>query len=97
MLEIVYMAIKFVIPYAEVYVIDGAAENRLTIMSDIDILVILPEKPSFNEAIELRAKIMEKAEVLGLPLYAPIELNIVGKGDLRRYVEKDKIIPANKF
>ena len=46
---------------------------------DIEILVVLPEKPSFNEAVEFRMKIMEKAEELNLPLYAPIELHIVGK------------------
>ena len=66
-------------------------------MSDIDILVVLSEKLSFNEAVELRMKIMEKVEELGLPLYAPIELYIVGKEDLRKYVEKGKIIPANKL
>lgn len=95
--RIIYRAIKSVIPDAEVYVIGGAAENRLTIMSDIDILVVLSEKPSFNEAVELRMKIMEKVEELGLPLYAPIELHIVGKEDLRKYVKKGKIIPANKL
>jgi len=66
-------------------------------MSDIDILVVLSEKLSFNEAVELRMKIMGKVEELGLPLYAPIELHIVGKEDLRKYVEKGKIIPANKL
>lgn len=95
--RIIYRAIKSVIPDAEVYVIGGAAENRLTIMSDIDILVVLSEKPLFNEAVELRMKIMEKVEELGLPLYAPIELHIVGKEDLRKYVKKGKIIPANKL
>ncbi len=95
--RIIYRAIKSVIPDAEVYVIGGAAENRLTTMSDIDILVVLSEKPLFNEAVELRMKIMGKAEELGLPLYAPIELHIVGKEDLRKYVKKGKIIPANKL
>jgi len=66
--RIIYRAIKSVIPDAEVYVIGGAAENRLTTMSDIDILVVLSEKPSFNEAVEFCMKIMEKAEELNLPL-----------------------------
>ena len=64
---------------------------------DIEILVVLPEKPSFNEAVELRMKIMEKAEELNLPLYAPIELHIVSKEDLRKYVKKGKIIPVNRL
>ena len=35
-------AVKNVIPNAETYVTGGAAENRLTVRSDIDILVVLP-------------------------------------------------------
>ena len=95
--KIMYKAIKHVVPYAEVYLIGGAAENRLTIMSDIDILIVLPKKPSFNEAVELRTKIMERAEELGLPLYAPIELHIVGREDLERYWKKGKVVPLNQL
>lgn len=91
-------AVKNVIPNAEIYVIGGAAENRLTIRSDIDILVVLPcTAPTFNEAIELRSRILEEAVKLGLPLYAPIELHIVGREELKKYVKKGKVIPANKI
>ena len=89
-------AVKNVIPNAEIYVIGGAAEDRLTVRSDIDILVVLPCTPTFNEAIELRSRILEEAGKLGLPLYAPIELHIVGREELKKYVKKGKVIPANK-
>lgn len=49
--------IKETIPQGDVYLTGGAAENRLTILSDIDIVVVLPEKPSFEEAVKLRVKI----------------------------------------
>ena len=60
--ETLTQAIKNTIPEAEVYLAGGAAENRLTVLSDIDILVVLPQKPSLEEAAELRAKIWEEAE-----------------------------------
>ena len=89
-------AVKNVIPNAEIYVIGGAAENRLTVRSDIDILIVLPCTSTFNEVIELRSRILEEAGKLGLPLYAPIELHIVGREELKKYVKKDKVISANK-
>jgi len=39
---------------------------------------------------------LEEAGKLGLPLYAPIELHIVGREELKKYVKKDKVISANK-
>ncbi|MCY0868399.1 MAG: hypothetical protein OWQ48_04110 [Desulfurococcus sp.] len=63
-------------------------------MSDVDILVVIPSKPSFQQAVELREKIMEKAEQQGLPLYAPVELHIVGRENLEEYSKRGRIIPA---
>lgn len=63
-------------------------------MSDVDILVVIPSKPSFQQAVELREKIMEKAEQQGLPLYAPVELHIVGRENLEEYSKRCRIIPA---
>ncbi len=83
--SIVAKAVKEVCPTAEVYLIGGAAENRLTVLSDIDILIVLPHELSYNEIIELKIKILEKAEELGLPPYVPIELHIVGPKTQHRY------------
>ena len=95
--KIVYEAVKGIIPGAEVYVIGGAAEDRLTILSDIDVLIVLPYTPSFEEVIELRTKIMERAEELRLPVYAPIELHIIGKEEIKKYMKKGKIVPVSKL
>ncbi|RLE83814.1 MAG: hypothetical protein DRJ67_11595 [Thermoprotei archaeon] len=52
-------------PGAEVYLAGGAAEGRLTVLSDIDVLIVPPEKPGFSQAIEIRVRVLEKAEKLG--------------------------------
>ena len=64
---------------------------------DIEILVVLPEKPSLNEAVEFCMKIMEKAEELNLPLICSNRTSYSGKEDLRKYVKKGKIIPVNRL
>ena len=90
--KLIARAVSMVIPEAEAYLTGGVVEDRLTVLSDIDILIVLPHKPGFKEAVELRAKILEEAEKLGLPLYAPIELHIIGREELTRYTRKGKIM-----
>lgn len=94
--RLVYRTVKEITPEAEVYVTGGAAENRLTIRSDIDILIALSNKPSLSEAVELHSRIIEKAEEFGLPPYAPVELHIISKGEIRKYTRKSKVVPAEK-
>ena len=89
-------AVKATIPEAEVYVAGGAANDRLTIKSDIDVLVVLPNKPNFTKSVEIRAKILERAEKIKLPPYAPIELHIISREELEKYKRRDKIIPLNE-
>ena len=91
--HVVARAVKQVVPEAKAYLAGGAAENRLTVLSDIDILVVLPRRPGFREAAELRARILEEAEKLGLPLYAPVELHIVGEEDLEKYRRMGRLVP----
>jgi len=95
--KIVCEAVKGIIPDAEVYVTGGAVEDRLTVLSDIDVLIVLPYTPTFEEAVELRAKILEKAEELRLPMYAPIELHIIGKEEVKKYTKKGKIVPVSEL
>ena len=92
LVEIVRMAIEKVRPDAEIYVVGGAAEDRLTILSDIDVAVVLDEELSFEKSSELRARILEEAEKMGLPLYAPIELHIVSRKQFDRYTKKSRTL-----
>ena len=82
---LVACAVREVVPNARVFLTGGAAEGRLTVSSDIDVVVVLQHEPTFEEAAEIRAKILEEAEKLGLPIFAPVELHIVGNASLRRY------------
>jgi len=93
----VWLAVRRVAPDAEVYLVGGAAESRLTVASDIDILVVLPHEPSFHEAVELREKILESAESLGLPPYAPIELHITGPRGLERYRRRGRLVRLDEL
>jgi len=95
--KIVSQAVKAVTPEAEVYVAGGAAEKRLTVKSDIDVLIVLPHKLGFEKAAELHAKILEVAEELGLPPYAPVEFHIISKEELKRYAKTGKIIPVSEI
>ncbi len=63
---------------ARVYVVGGVAEGRITVASDIDVVVELPQEPSFDEAVELRTRIWEKLEQLGVPLETPLEIHVRG-------------------
>lgn len=62
---------------AEAYVIGGAAEDRLTVLSDVDILLCLKEPANPEEIWNLRKRIIGKAiDDHGLPWDYPIELHI---------------------
>jgi len=92
--RVVIEAVRRVVPEAETYLVGGAAEGRLTVASDVDVLVVLPRRPSVDEAVEVRTKIIEEAEKLGLPPHAPVELHVIGKDELRRYA-RGSVIPLH--
>ena len=72
-------------PGAALYLAGGAAEGRLTVLSDIDIIIVLDREPSFEEAVSIRERIMEALEAAGIPPYLPLDLHIVGPERLKRY------------
>ncbi len=83
--EILVRVVKKLYPETRICLVGGVAENRLTIDSDIDVVIVFKEKPSFEKAVDVRTRIWEEAEKEGLPIYAPIELHIIGEEDLGRY------------
>lgn len=67
----------------DIYVIGGAAEDRLTILSDIDVLVCLDVSEA-EDIGGLRKRILIKAmDEHGLPWDYPIELYILPRGECR--------------
>ena len=64
-------------PETKVYVVGGAAEDRLTVVSDVDILIISSNVPKGGERLYLSVKIREVAvDRYGLPWDYPIDLHI---------------------
>ncbi len=79
---------------AEVYVIGSAAEGRLTVFSDIDVLICVnKEELDDKEAFNIAKKVLLKAiDDLGLPFDYPIELHVHSRARceeiLRKYCRK---------
>lgn len=79
-------------PHAQVYLFGGAAENRLTVLSDIDILVVFPEENIAPEKrVQVLAEIWEELERIGLAHY-PFDIHVVGYGALERYRRMSRLI-----
>ena len=53
---------------------------------------MLPEKPSFSQAVDIRVRVFEEAEKLGLLPYAPVEIHVISRKELSRYTRKGKIV-----
>jgi len=71
-------------PEADVYLVGGAAEDRLTVLSDIDIVITFEKDLKREERAEILAKLWEELEQQGVPSYYPIHLIVLGKGELKR-------------
>jgi len=74
------LTINKLYPEAELYVTGGAAEERLTINSDIDILVVFSRKMSWKEKVEALAKIWERLEE-EIPEHYILEIHILEKNE----------------
>ncbi len=87
-------------PQTEVYVVGGAAEDRLTITSDVDILIISPKVPRRGrDKIYLSLKIREIAvDRYGLPWDYPIDLHLYSPEEFEKVKERyGKMIKVSAF
>jgi len=77
----------------KIYVVGGAAENRLTVLSDLDILVVVEEfEPDWITKLNIR----KRAEELGLPEDLPLDLKILNKKKFNEFKRLyGKIIEIN--
>ncbi len=65
-------------PETRVYVVGGAAEDRLTVLSDIDIVVVSPRAPRGPERHRLAIRIrMEAVERHGVPWDYPLDIHVM--------------------
>ena len=84
-------SVRRLIPDVEVYVFGGAAEDRLTVLSDIDFLVVVDRSMKPAEKRRLRADIIWDAVKDGFPWDYPIDIHIVSRkdlGDYQRYIKR---------
>ena len=74
-----------VIPGSETYVFGGAAENRLTVLSDIDVLVIIDKYLTDREKRRVKKSILDEASRRGLPWDYPVEIHVVSREESKKY------------
>jgi len=74
--------IKELYPDVEVYVFGGAAEGRLTVLSDVDVAVVMEEPP--EDRAGMLARIWENLEARGVPQYYPLEIHILSRKEFER-------------
>ncbi|ARM76845.1 nucleotidyltransferase domain-containing protein [Acidianus manzaensis] len=87
----IFKSAKEINPNVKVLVFGGVAENRITVLSDIDILVIFPGTLSSKERLELKVKIMENVmDKYGLPFDAPVEIHVVDEEKAKEYFKHAK-------
>ncbi|BDB99987.1 nucleotidyltransferase domain-containing protein [Saccharolobus caldissimus] len=78
-------------PNSEVYVIGGVAEDRITVLSDIDILVVIKRKLNDKEKKKLREIILLRAiDLYNLPFDAPVEIHLKDEDEAKRFFELSK-------
>jgi len=80
--KIVYI-IKKLYPSANVYLIGGAAEDRLTVNSDIDIVVLFRKKLNNSERVEILDNIWGELEK-EIPMYYPLHIIVLGENEFHK-------------
>ncbi|BFI74758.1 nucleotidyltransferase domain-containing protein [Sulfurisphaera ohwakuensis] len=89
--EKVAKAVRDLEPNAEVYVIGGVAEDRITVLSDIDILIVIKRKLNNKERKRLREEILLRAmDAYALPFDAPVEIHLENEDEAKRFFELSK-------
>ena len=78
---------------AETYVVGGAAENRLTVLSDVDVVVCVKQRLSPDDVWVLRKKILGLAmDRHGLPIDYPVELHIYSLDECKELMKHVKML-----
>ncbi|MDT7863394.1 MAG: nucleotidyltransferase domain-containing protein [Vulcanisaeta sp.] len=90
--EKVARAVRDIEPNAEVYVIGGVAEDRVTVLSDIDILIVVRRRLTGKDRRELSRDILTRAmDFYDLPFDAPVELHVEDEESAGRFLSRKAI------
>ena len=68
-------------PTAEVYVFGSVVRGRYTASSDIDILVVLENRPSRDEEYNVKAEVYSRVD-------APIELHVASRTEYEKWYKR---------
>lgn len=85
-------SVEELLPNARVYVAGGAAEDRLTVLSDVDVLVVVDKPLAEPQQRRLKADIIWNAEKHGLPWDYPVEIHIITGDQLKKHA--GRLIPV---
>ena len=77
-------------PHAKAYLVGGAAEERLTALSDVDVLIVLPHPPLHKA--RFRARPLSEAIERGQPEGFPLDIHVGDEGDLDKYRRMGKVV-----
>ena len=69
-----------------VYVVGGAAEERLTVLSDIDVVLVVDEQRL--KTLENIVRVRRRAEELGLPVDIPVDIKILVEEEFMELTRK---------
>ncbi len=83
--EKVARAARELVPEARVYVIGSVAEGTYTVLSDIDILIVVPRGKARRKLA--RDILLHAIDNHGLPWDAPVELHVVEEGKEQPYLK----------
>jgi len=79
---------------ATVYVVGGAAENRLTVLSDVDVAIVLCEELYPEKVKEIRRQVMRIAiDKYELPWDYPVDIHVMSCEEFRKmFIDKNKSV-----
>ena len=76
-------------PSVEVYVVGGAAEGRLTVLSDVDIIIVPNKSLDALSLNELRRKVYARAvDLYNLPWDYPVEIHVLTREEFEEAFTK---------
>lgn len=88
-MEAISRAVEDLAVEADVFVIGGAAEDRLTALSDVDVLICVRSPGSREELARLRKRVLARAmDEHGLPWDYPVELHVRFKEECGEILKK---------
>ena len=82
-----------ILPNAKVYVYGDAAEDRLTALSDIDVLIVdtsIPADP--KDRMELKSRLWRRAEEYGVPWDYPFDILLLTPEEFEKFKKHIRIL-----